>query len=458
MAQKRNCGKQKEKLYWKQTIKEEEVSEMGLIRAGADSIKGLFADQWKEYFYCDAMETDVLAARGVKRSGRFGSNKKASDNIISDGSVIAVNEGQCMLIVDQGRVAEVCDEPGEFVYDASAEPSFFHGDLEESVVRSFEELGRRISFGGSAGRDQRVYFINLREITGNKYGTPGPIPYRVVDRNIGLDMETGVRCHGEYSFRIVDPILFYANVCGNVEDVFYREELESQMRSELLTAMQAAFARISAQGIRYSELPGYTVQVADALNGELSEKWEKIRGMRIVSFGINGVKVPEEDEKRIKELQMTAVLRSPAMAAATLTGAQAEAMKAAASNTAAGPMMAFAGMNMASAAGGINAQELYRMAGAQPGYGNGEAQPGYGYGNAGAQPVYGQSGYGAVQQPFAPGAGWMCGCGAHNTGKFCSECGSPRPSQAQGEWTCSCGARNTGKFCSECGNPRQDRG
>lgn len=406
---------------------------MGLIRAGAESVKGLFADQWKEYFYCDAMGTDILAAKGVRRSTRFGSNKKASDNIISDGSVIAVNEGQCMLIVDQGRIAEVCDEPGEFVYDASAEPSFFHGDLEESVMRSFEELGRRFSFGGSAGRDQRVYFVNLREITGNKYGTPAPIPYRVVDRNIGLDLETGVRCHGEYSFRIADPVLFYANVCANVEDVFYREELEGQMRSELLTAMQAALARISARGIRYSELPGYTVQIADALNEELSEKWEKIRGIRIVSFGINGVKVPEEDEKRIKELQMTAVLRSPAMAAATLTGAQAEAMKAAASNTGAGPMMAFAGMNMASSAGGINAQELYRMAGAQ-------------------------QGYGASQQQVAAGAGWVCSCGAHNTGKFCSECGSPCPSPAQSEWICSCGARNTGKFCSECGSPRQNRG
>lgn len=406
---------------------------MGLIRAGAESVKGLFADQWKEYFYCDAMGTDILAAKGVRRSTRFGSNKKASDNIISDGSVIAVNEGQCMLIVDQGRIAEVCDEPGEFVYDASAEPSFFHGDLEESVMRSFEELGRRFSFGGSVGRDQRVYFVNLREITGNKYGTPAPIPYRVVDRNIGLDLETGVRCHGEYSFRIADPVLFYANVCANVEDVFYREELEGQMRSELLTAMQAALARISARGIRYSELPGYTVQIADALNEELSEKWEKIRGIRIVSFGINGVKVPEEDEKRIKELQMTAVLRSPAMAAATLTGAQAEAMKAAASNTGAGPMMAFAGMNMASSAGGINAQELYRMAGAQ-------------------------QGYGASQQQVAAGAGWVCSCGAHNTGKFCSECGSPCPSPAQSEWICSCGARNTGKFCSECGSPRQNRG
>ncbi|MDO4294332.1 MAG: SPFH domain-containing protein [Eubacteriales bacterium] len=413
---------------------------MGLIRAGAESVRGLFADQWREYFYCEAMDADVLVEKGSSRRGLRGSNKKGSGNIISDGSVIAVNEGQCMLIVDQGQVVEVCDEPGEFVYDASAEPSLFYGDMDESVERSFETLGRRFSFGGDAGRDQRVYFVNIREIPGNKYGTPNPIPYRVVDSRIGLDLEIAVRCHGEYSFRIVDPILFYTNVSGNVEEAFRREELEGQMRSELLTAMQAAFAQISAQGVRYYQLPGYTSQLAQALNAELSGQWEKTRGIRIVSFGISGVKAPEEDEKRIKDLQTAAALRDPAMAAATLAGAQADAMRAAASNTAAGPMMAFAGMNMAGAAGGMNAQELYRMAGQAGAFG----QPG-----AAVQP-----GTAAQQAP----SGWVCVCGAHNTGKFCSECGKPRPQAASAEWICRCGAHNTGKFCSECGSPRPEAG
>ncbi len=391
---------------------------MGLIRAGAESVKSMFADQWREYFYCEAMEADVLMARGWKKANRRSSNVKGSDNLITDGSIIAINEGQCMLIVDQGRVAEICDEPGEFIYDTSTEPSVFYGNPEESVQRSFETLGRRFSFGGDTGKDQRVYFINTREIVGNKYGTANPIPYRVVDRNIGLDLEISIRCHGEYSFRIVDPILFYTNVCGNVSYEYRREELEGQMRSELLTAMQTAFARIAEQGIRYYQLAAHTTEVAEALNRELSDKWTAIRGIEIVSFGINGVKAPEEDEEMIKQLQKAAVLRDPGMAAATLTGAQADAMKAAASNKSAGPVMAFAGMNMANAAGGMNAQDLYAMA---------------------------RTAGGSREE-------WICSCGAKNTGKFCSECGSPRPEA--GAWTCSCGATNTGKFCSECGKPK----
>lgn len=411
----------------------EEAEEMGLIRAGAESVKSMFADQWREYFYCEAMEADVLMAKGWKKANRRSSNVKGSDNVITDGSVIAINEGQCMLIVDQGRVAEVCDEPGEFIYDASSEPSVFYGNTQESVRRSFETLGRRFSFGGDTGKDQRVYFINTREIVGNKYGTVNPIPYRVVDRNIGLDLEISIRCHGEYSFHIVDPILFYTNVCGNVSGEYRREELEGQMRSELLTAMQTAFARIAEQGIRYYQLAAHTTEVAEALNRELSDKWAAIRGIEIVSFGINGVKAPEEDEEMIKQLQKTAVLRDPGMAAATLTGAQAEAMKAAASNKSTGPMMAFAGMNMAGAAGGINAQDLFAMAQANGGRGQSNARDGF-------RPAREEE------------KEWLCSCGAKNTGKFCSECGSPRAEE--GFWTCSCGAENKGKFCSECGKPK----
>ena len=148
------------------------------------------------------------------------------------------------------------------------------------------------------------------------------MPFRVIDANLGLDIDISVRCFGEYSYRIANPILFYTNVCGNVESEFTREELDGQLRSELMTALQPAFARISAMGIRYSELPGHTMELSDALNQILSEKWEKLRGIRIVSLGVSSIKASEEDEAMLKELQKNAVFRNPAMAAAHMVGAR----------------------------------------------------------------------------------------------------------------------------------------
>ena len=331
---------------------------MGLIKAVTSAVGGVVADQWEEYFYCDSLDADVLVTKGHKRQkGRGAGNNKGEDNIISNGSVIAVNEGQCMIIVDQGKVVELCAEAGEFRYDTSSEPSIFCGNLGENIKKTFSTIGRRIAFGGETAKDQRVYFFNTKEIMGNKYGTANPVPFRVVDQNIGLDIDISIRCNGEYSYHITDPILFYTNVCGNVVSDYERSEIDSQLKTELMTALQPAFAKISAMGIRYSAVPAHTMELADALNEVLSEKWAQLRGIEIVSFGINTMKASEEDEAMIKELQKSAVLRNPNMAAATLVGAQAEAMKAAASNTSTGPMMAFAGMNMANMAGGMNAQQ-----------------------------------------------------------------------------------------------------
>lgn len=411
---------------------------MGLIKAIAGAIKGETVDQWKEYFYCDALESDVLVTKGKKRvNGRFGSGNKGNDNLITNGSVVAVNEGQCMIIVDQGKVVEFCAEAGEFLYDTSTEPSLLFGDLGENIKKTFATIGRRFTFAGDTARDQRVYFFNTKEIIGNKYGTANPVPFRVVDTNIGLDVDISVRCNGEYSYQIFDPILFYTNVCGNVADEYTRDTIDSQLKAELMTALQPAFARISAMGIRYSAVPAHTMEVADALNQELSEKWGALRGMRIVSFGVNTIKASEEDEEMIKELQKTAVLRNPNMAAATLVGAQAEAMKSAASNTSTGPMMAFAGMNMANNAGGMDANALFAM-----GQQNAAQQP------APQQTMQQQ----ADPQPQAAAADtWTCSCGhAGNTGKFCMECGTAKPGETAG-WTCSCGTVNAGKFCTECG-------
>lgn len=396
---------------------------MGLIRAALKSAGGVFADQWKEYFYCDALNADTLVVKGQKRTGRRSANRKGSDNIITNGSVIAVADGQCMILVDQGRVAEVCAEPGEFIYDSSTEPTVFCGDLAQGLADTFEMIGKRFTFGGEPPKDQRVYYVNIKEITGNKYGTANPVPFRVVDQNIGLDLDIAIRCFGEYSYRISDPILFYTNVCGNVADAYTRMELDSQLKSELQTALQPAFARISGMGIRYSALPGHTMELADALNEVLSSKWRELRGLEIVSFGVSSVKASEEDEAMMKELQRNATFRDPNMAAAQLVGAQAAAMQSAASNPNAGPMMAFAGMNLAGEASGVNAGDLFAIGARQ-----------------------------ARQAAPRQADTWVCSCGATVSGNFCGECGKKRPEPQQAGWTCpSCGTVNQGKFCQECG-------
>lgn len=393
---------------------------MGLLKAITGAAGGILGDQWKEYFYCDAIPADVLAVKGKKRVSSRSSNTKGVDNIISNGSVVAVADGQCMLIVEQGKVAEVCAEPGEYTYDASTEPSIFCGDLSQTVSEVLANFGKRFTFGGDAPKDQRVYYINTRELVGNKYGTPSPVPFRVVDSNIGLDVDIAIRCFGEYSYRITNPVLFYANVCGNISGAYYRSSIDGQLKSELLTALQPAFAKISDMGIRYSSLPGHTMEMADAMNQVLSPKWKELRGIEIVSMGVSSVKASEEDEAMIKELQRSAVYRNPNMAAAKMVDAQAEAMKAAASNKG-GAMMGFMGMNMAQQAGGMNASQLFQM--------GQQSQP---------------------AAPTAPAAGsWKCSCGAENTGKFCAECGAKKP-ETQG-WVCACGAVNKGKFCPECG-------
>jgi membrane protease subunit (stomatin/prohibitin family) len=408
-----------------------EEMKMGLIRAVTSAAGGVIADQWKEYFYCDSLDTDILVTKGKRRtSSRSKGNNKGDENIISNGSVIAVNEGQCMIIVDQGKVVEFCAEAGEFKYDTSTEPSLFTGKLGDSIKKTFSTIGKRITFAGDTAKDQRIYYFNTKEIIGNKYGTANPVPFRVVDQNIGLDIDISIRCNGEYSYKIEDPLLFYKNVCGNITEDYERSEIDSQLKAELLTALQPAFAKISAMGIRYSAVPAHTMELADALNEVLSGKWSELRGIKIVSFGVNSMKASEEDEAMIKELQKSAVLRNPNMAAAALVGAQAEAMKSAASNTSTGPMMAFAGMNMANQAGGMNAQQLFQMGQQQEQQQAAQTQ--------GTQP-----------QGAAATEGWTCSCGhSGNTGKFCSECGAPQPVQG---WTCSCGAVNKGKFCSECG-------
>ena len=403
---------------------------MGLIKAAINAVAGNLADQYKEYIYCESLSNDILAAKGHKRVGSRGTNK-GDDNVITDGSAIAVNEGQCALVVVDGKVSEVAAEAGVFEFKSAVSPSVFSGSLGDGIMNTIKDIGSRITYGGQAGHDQRVYYVNIKEVMGNRYGTVNPIPFRVVDNNIGLDVDVSLRCNGEYSFRITNPVLFYTNVCGNFGETFNRSNIDSMLKAEILTALQPALGKISEQGVRPSALPSKAVEISDALNEALTEKWGKLRGMVVASFAMNPPTLPKEDQEMITNLQRTAVMRNPNMAAATLVEAQASAMKTAAGNQG-GAMMGFMGMNMAQQQGGFNAQSLYQM---------------------GAQQQAQQN----VQQPAAQAApaqgAWTCECGASNTGKFCANCGKPKPAQAEG-WTCSCGTVNKGKFCQNCGKPR----
>ena len=397
---------------------------MGLITAGVGALGGTLADQWKEFFYCDAIDKDTLVVKGAKRTGSRSSNTKGSDNIISNGSGIAVADGQCMIIVEQGKVVEVCAEPGQFTYDRSTEPSIFAGSLGESIKETFKTIGRRFTFGGDTGKDQRVYYFNIKEIVDNKFGTATPIPFRVVDSRIGLDLDTGIRCNGVYSYKISNPLLFYSNVCGNVEQDYERGEIDSQLKTEFVSALQPAFSKLSDMEMRPNQIPAHTMELCDLMNETLTRKWSEARGISVVSIAMNPVSIPDEDAESIKELQRAAALSNPGLAAGALTGAQAEALRTAAGNTS-GAMAGFMGMGMAANAGGMNAQALYGMAAEQ-----------------------------RAAAPQSSGASaWTCSCGATATGKFCPECGRPRPAGTDG-WTCSCGTLNKGRFCSECGKPK----
>ena len=425
---------------------------MGLIKAGIGALGGTLADQWKEFFYCESMPKEVLVTKGQKRVGGRSSNTKGSDNIISNGSGIAVADGQCMIIVEQGKVVEVCAEPGEFTYDTSTEPSIFAGSLGESIKETFKTIGKRFTYGGDTGKDQRVYYFNTKELIDNKFGTPNPIPFRVVDSKIGLDLDVSVRCSGVYSYKIADPLLFYTNVCGNVEKEYSRDELDSQLKTEFVSALQPAFGRLSDLELRPNQIVTHNTDLENAMNAALSEKWGALRGLKVVSIAIGSVTLPDEDAEMIKQAQRVAIMRDPTMAAATLVGAQADAMKTAAGNQA-GAMTGFMGMGMAmNAGGGMNTQNLFAMGQQQeqakqqaPAAGEWKCACGTAVGgkfcpNCGAK----------KPEPQPAADTWKCSCGAEAAGKFCPECGKPKPADATG-WTCSCGTVNQGKFCQNCG-------
>ena len=409
---------------------------MGLIKAIAGAAGGVMADQWKEFFYCDALDERTLMVKGKKRISSRSSNTHGNDNIISNGSLIAVSEGQAMIIVEQGKVVEFCAVPGEFTYDTSTEPSIFAGSLGDSILRTFKLIGKRFTFGGDTAKDQRVYYFNTKELTDNKFGTPSPVPFRVVDRNINLDIDVSLRCNGVFSYKIANPLLFYTNVCGNVTDEYKRDKLDSQLKAEFINSLQPALAQISTMQVRPNEIPAHVKEICAAMNDCLSKDWNELRGLQVVSVAFNAINLPEEDMELIKTAQRNAINRDPTMAAATLVGSQAEAMTKAAQNQG-GAMTGFMGMGMAQNAGGMNAQTLFQL---------------------GQQQQQQQAQYQAQQAQASksanPDGGWTCECGQQNQGKFCMNCGKPRP-EAPSRWFCpDCGTPNEGKFCMNCGKQK----
>ena len=407
---------------------------MGLIKAGISAVGGVFADQWKEFIYCEALPNNVLMRKGQKRTGRNSSNTKGSDNVISNGSVIAVADGQAMIIVDQGEIVEFCAEPGEFTYDTSSEPSLFTGNLGENILETFRQIGRRFSYGGDAGKDQRVYYFNTKEIIGNKFGTPSPIMFRVKNMEVGLSRTVQVRCNGMYAYQITDPLLFYRKYCGNVAYEFTKEQIDETLKIDFIDALQPALGELSAMGIRPDELPAKARELKNAMNNALKDEWVDTRGISIGKIALNPITLTAEDMKKINELEEAVSYGSNPYAMGGRMGtATANAMETAAGNSA-GAMTGFMGMNMAANAmgGGFNAaQQFYNM--------------------------------GQQQQQMAPNMqqannasaanSWRCSCGAVTTGKFCPECGGSKPASSDG-WTCSCGAVNKGKFCMECGKKK----
>ncbi len=390
---------------------------MGLIKAVIGAVGSSLADTWKEYFVCDSMDDEILAVKGKKVVSGRSSNTRGSDNIITNGSGVVVADGQCMMVIDNGKVVEICAEPGRFTYDSSSEPSIFTGSLGDGILDTLKTIGRRITYGGDTGSDQRVYYFNTKEIMDNKFGTASPVPFRVVDSNIGLDIDVSLRCNGVYSYKIADPLKFYANVCGNFTGEFQRSEIASQLKTELVSALQPAFGRLSELEIRPNQVVTHTAELEKALSELLTEKWIRARGIELVSISLGSITLPDEDAKLIRNAQQAAIMRDPSMAAAQLAGAQADAMRKAAENSA-GAMTGFMGMGMAMNQGGASVEGLFAMA--------------------------------DKKQSKAKSEGWKCVCGSTATGNFCPECGRKRSDG----WVCSCGTANKGNFCTSCGSKR----
>ena len=414
---------------------------MGLIKAGIGALGGTLADQWKEFFYCESLPNNVLMRKGEKRVSGRSSNTKASDNVISNGSGVAVADGQAMIIVENGKIVEFCAEPGEFTYRTDLEPSIFTGKLGDSIKATFKELGKRFTYGGDAAKEQRVYYFNTKEILDNKFGTANPIIFEVVNKRINMSRTVQIRCNGVYTYVISDPIKFYTRLCGNVDYEFTRDQIDGQLKVEFVDALQPALGALAEQELRPAQIPAKANELKTAMNDALRQEWIENRGISVGKIALNPITLTDEDMKKINEMEDAASVGSnPFMMAGRMTNATADAMQTAAGNSA-GAMTGFMGMGMVGMGGqgGFGAaQNLYNM-GAQQQQQQAQMQQ--------AQMQQTQ------QQPQA--GGWTCPtCGKSVIGNFCQECGTRKPAPASG-WTCTqCGQAVTGNFCPNCGTKK----
>ncbi|MBO7356950.1 MAG: SPFH domain-containing protein [Lachnospiraceae bacterium] len=400
------------------------VKETSAYSAALQSFHSVLDDQWKEYFRCDSMDEDVLVTKGVKHISGKSSNTNGSSNIITNGSIIAVADGQCMLIVENGKIADICAEPGAYVYDTSTEPSIFSGNLGESVIESFKTMGKRFTFGGDTGNDQRIYYVNTKFIMDNKFGTPSPIPFKIYDEDTGFALTINIKCNGVYTYRITDPVAFYTNVCGNVVNEFRRSEIDAQLKADFVQGLTPAFSSLSEKKIAIEAIASHSNELIDALNEVLKARWTE-KGITVKDVSISPISLSDEDKEKLNKAQTTKFYSDAGNAAGMMAMSQAAALEAAANNSA-GAMTGFLGMGMAMNTGGLNASQLFEQAAAQ------------------------KKAAGAQEAKNTDAAGWKCSCGATATGNFCPECGAKKPN-ADG-WTCpTCGNVNKGKFCGNCG-------
>lgn len=401
---------------------------MGLIRAVMSAGGSVLADQWKEYFQVDSMSNDQLVVKAHKKTR---GNNKGGDDIISNGSCVAVGDGQVALIVEDGKIVEFCAEPGRFIWDSSSEPSMFCGGFFKGLADSFAKFGERFTFGGDRAKTQRVYYVNTKEIMDNKFGTTTPMVYDDPYYKTALY----IRYFGQFSFRIMDPIVFFTSISGSVSESFSRDSLMDMCKDEFMTALDSAFALLSADGVKFSQIPVKQREIAKYMSTTLDEEWMARRGMDVISVAISKVTPDEKSRQRIEEFDMNVMHSSPDAMAGGLAYSQMQAMQKAASNSA-GAMTGFMGLGMMGNVMGNNAQaqaELLNTARQINGGANSST-------TAGAN----------------NSTDWKCSCGTVNNGKFCANCGSAKPVQNTDNtsWTCSCGSVNSGKFCPNCGGAK----
>lgn len=388
---------------------------MGLIQAVKGAVSSTLADQWKEFIYCDALDSSVLMQKGVKRITGVSSNQHASDNIITHESKIVVNEGQALLVVENGKIIDFSVEPGAYTFNSSTEPSLFAGGF-KGLIDSFKKVGQRFVYGGQPQNDQRVYYVNLKEIPNNKFGI-GNVPFR--DGEFGFTVQ--LKGFGIFSYKIEDPLLFFTHVAANVPDRYLSANLDSQLKAEFQQAIQVAIGNLSAMNISYDKIPQYTKELTQNVDKDLDEEWKNVRGIVAVSIGFSSLTPDEESTKKIAQFQEARIYSNPQMLGGRLGGAQATAMENASKNEN-GAMNGFIGMGFAQQAGGASAAQFI-----QPNANTQQANP---------QPA----------TPVNNTNTWTCACGITNTGNFCSNCGAKRPEKCSHP-----NATQNSTFCPDCG-------